>query len=889
MALGSASLGIDRTSIVQRCINATTSGFVLLEAPAGFGKTHILVQWCERARNTRSTVAWINLRTSAACWRVLAQEMVETLQGSGVRDLPHVPAPTDAVPDSTLADFIAQLSRAIARHRRRILLVLDDYHVIEGGSSDTLLGAMFDRLSNNVVVAIASRRACSLELSRVLLQGRVQRIGAHSLLFSRSEARALFDGSLATGQLSSLYTLTEGWPAALKLAQLCSPKRHKPPTDIRNIPEFSRLLGGYFISEVLRDVKPLAIEFLTQCSITETLEPLVCNAIRRMSDSAQILADLAARETFMEAVDVDANSWQVPRLLRQVLHRRATERTPEFVTSANIRAAVFFETAGRTKEALRHFVAAGEFSAAAACLERATPLVIILTHGDTVGQELLDIIPAAELDKYPRLSLCRAYLDYKRGLLDEARASVSELATRTDNFVKDRPDGNDAKLKTESLCVELVIELYRHSSAPLDDLRRIEQQLPVVNKGDARLIMFIRITLGQLYQIRGDLDAAEMQYIQCQKLNVREQAPWPAVWLLYHGGCIALARGQLMEARYHLYAGLRLWHNKFRSYATYQALVKLALAEIDYETDSLSEAQLKLGEGIYTVEHIEGWFETYASLYETGMMLHWYEGRMDQIEALFARGLAVPRVSMLFERFLPVLRLRFEILRERFDHAQVIVEQHRFDQEWAASTFQDRFTYRERDLLGVSLCHLAIHRRSFNTANHIANRLDEIARAAGQRRTIVKVSVLRSIIADGNGDTESATAHLLGALEVGHASGYRRVFLDEGGSIKHLLDSIGRSAKSSVPTHLATYAKGLCDALQKSDKPRPVGRGAALSERELEVIRELSQGHSNKLIARKLGLSTPTIKYHVTNVFRKFGVRKRAAVVAEAHHRGILS
>ena len=62
-----------------------------------------------------------------------------------------------------------------------------------------------------------------------------------------------------------------------------------------------------------------------------------------------------------------------------------------------------------------------------------------------------------------------------------------------------------------------------------------------------------------------------------------------------------------------------------------------------------------------------------------------------------------------------------------------------------------------------------------------------------------------------------------------------------------------------------------------------------LSEREHDVVRELSVGHSNKLIARKLGLAAPTVKFHVQNLFRKLGVRKRAAAVAEAHRRGWLT
>jgi len=62
-----------------------------------------------------------------------------------------------------------------------------------------------------------------------------------------------------------------------------------------------------------------------------------------------------------------------------------------------------------------------------------------------------------------------------------------------------------------------------------------------------------------------------------------------------------------------------------------------------------------------------------------------------------------------------------------------------------------------------------------------------------------------------------------------------------------------------------------------------------LSEQEYEVLRELGRDHSNKLIARKLALSTPTVNFHVRDVFQKLGVRRRASAAAEAHRCGWLS
>jgi DNA-binding CsgD family transcriptional regulator len=60
----------------------------------------------------------------------------------------------------------------------------------------------------------------------------------------------------------------------------------------------------------------------------------------------------------------------------------------------------------------------------------------------------------------------------------------------------------------------------------------------------------------------------------------------------------------------------------------------------------------------------------------------------------------------------------------------------------------------------------------------------------------------------------------------------------------------------------------------------------SLTDRERQVLWELSQGKSNKLIARDLALSAPTVSYHMQRAFRKLGVRKRALAVAEARRRG---
>jgi ATP/maltotriose-dependent transcriptional regulator MalT len=70
----------------------------------------------------------------------------------------------------------------------------------------------------------------------------------------------------------------------------------------------------------------------------------------------------------------------------------------------------------------------------------------------------------------------------------------------------------------------------------------------------------------------------------------------------------------------------------------------------------------------------------------------------------------------------------------------------------------------------------------------------------------------------------------------------------------------------------------------------PQGQASlGISEREMEVLRELAAGHSNKQIARKLAVSPNTVKTHVARVFEKLGAGRRTEAIRKARELGLLA
>jgi NarL family two-component system response regulator YdfI len=108
---------------------------------------------------------------------------------------------------------------------------------------------------------------------------------------------------------------------------------------------------------------------------------------------------------------------------------------------------------------------------------------------------------------------------------------------------------------------------------------------------------------------------------------------------------------------------------------------------------------------------------------------------------------------------------------------------------------------------------------------------------------------------------------------------------------------LGASAFISKRVDPQELPKALA-AAHKETVYRPIGRSengltravgeAGLTSRELEILRAVSRGHSNKAIAKLLWLAEQTVKFHLTNIYRKLKVSSRTEAVHWAYRHGLL-
>jgi LuxR family maltose regulon positive regulatory protein len=127
------------------------------------------------------------------------------------------------------------------------------------------------------------------------------------------------------------------------------------------------------------------------------------------------------------------------------------------------------------------------------------------------------------------------------------------------------------------------------------------------------------------------------------------------------------------------------------------------------------------------------------------------------------------------------------------------------------------------------------------------------------------------------------------ALTLAEPGGLCRIFVDEGPPMARLLDQAVTRGTA------VEYARRLLAAFPVAASqisPRPAAGAELLeplSDRELEVLRLIAEGHTNREIASRLYLSLNTIKAHTRNIYGKLDAHSRTQAVARARALGVLT
>jgi LuxR family maltose regulon positive regulatory protein len=198
----------------------------------------------------------------------------------------------------------------------------------------------------------------------------------------------------------------------------------------------------------------------------------------------------------------------------------------------------------------------------------------------------------------------------------------------------------------------------------------------------------------------------------------------------------------------------------------------------------------------------------------------------------------------------------------------------------------DELSY-SREVEYLVLARMFVVQGKLEEALRLLGRLLSAAHAGGRTGSVIEILTLRALILQRVGDTARATSVLGRALSLAEPEVYVRMFVDEGDPMAVLLRRLPANGASAGYTDrlLAALRRSSVDDRMPVEPTIPIYRRPLpepLSERELEVLRLVASGESNREIARELHVSLGTVKTHINNTYRKLGANSRTRAVARA-------
>lgn len=919
---------VARPAMTAKLAAGSLRPLTLIAAPAGFGKTTAVSEWIAQ---TTQAVAWLSLDdddndpTRFLTYMIAALQTQQPAIGGvalGVLSAPD--APPLKVVLTLLINDLGTLSTPLA-------LVLDDYHLITTPAIHEALTFLVDHLPPSFHLILTTRIDPPLPLARWRVRNQLTEIRADDLRFLPDEAAAFLNGvmglDLTSSEIATLETRTEGWIAGLQLAALSLRGRQDAGEFVRAFTGSHMFIVDYLAEEVIGR-QPVEVQrFLLQTSILERMCAPLCNAVTDRTDSQALLGKLQQQNLFVIPLDDERHWYRYHHLFAEVLRARwqqATTSSSDGMVELHRRASLWYEQEGLMAEAVGHALATGTFAQAARLIEQMGMMVFGQGAVHYVLTKWLAALPAELVRTRPKLGLIHAWLLFNR--LDP-QAALDRLEDAEQALLQ--TNGADADLADkhnthgEIAATRAITATYSRQFNPEQVNGWAQIALDTLRPDNATYRAVVFGALGTAAMQQGDVAGAERAFVQAATISRTAGHEYMALASVFHLTNMQRARGALRLAVTACQQALD-WAAAHGAQTTFGAgMLLIQLADLLRERNDLVAALHHATAGI-ALSH-QG---AHPSLFLVGsLVLVCIKQALGDREGIFALLDQIRQVAAnLYQAdwivaLLPAVEAHLHLTQSDFALALQWAQQADWDEQWPdhfRGTHHFVYAY---EYSGIRRAQVLIAHAVREPANqdHLAEvmsyleRRGQVAVNRGLLWLRIKVYALQALVHQALGDATQAQALLAQALALAEPEGYVRIFVEEGEPLRWLILDLRAWLARQLPDEqhrrLLTYTEALLTAFgvapaTQGNPPRQKLKlftasaslaGSKnqnlvepLTPRELEVLRLIAAGHSNREITLMLVVSLGTVKKHLSNIFGKLATESRTQTIARARELGLL-
>lgn len=864
-----------RPRLTTRLDGALGARLALIVAPAGYGKTSLLVAWLAAQREAS---AWLALDAGdddpARFWRYLlaAVDRAQPALTNEAQLLLNAAAPIEAV-------LTSLLNQLVARPASLLVLALDDYHLIDAAAIHSGMAFLLDHAPPNLHVVLAARAQPPLPLARLRARGQLAELGAADLRLTATEIAAFFRQVICLDrpdrELAALARTTEGWAVAVQLAVL---SLQQSPGASESAGEFDHsAVLDYLADEVFAGLSAQVQAFLLDTAILERFCAPLCDAIhgdRAELPAEDVIAQIERAHLFVVPLDAQRRWFRYHQLFASFLRARLRQAAPERICMLHSRAARWFARERLIHEAVGHALAAGDFGYAAGLIRPAAEQLV--RQGEVLTlRGWLAALPAALVRADVDLSLWYAWTLVLTQRYEQAGPWLAQAGRRR---YAHEPDGEHAQRLGQVAVVRATIAAG--AGDLLSTIQHAQGALALLPRQNNVLRAVVALNLGTAYIGAGDLAAGAAALEEAQLRSLAGEHTYIYVGATYLLAQLRLSQGWLLEAA-------RICRQAQAQLAAGGqqlaiARISVVLSAICCERDQLAEGERLLGASMAMIEQ-----SGYAAASVLGCItlarICWARGQFDQAhQHLDQAALAAQRAGQLHELGkVEAYRARIWLAQGQLAQAERWQAQAglALDQppapgraaEWLARAEQALASARERGSIPPEMLLAGLAQAA------------EQALAEHRRLDALAVCALLALAQRAWGDLAAARALLSKALALAESEGATRTLAELGAPLAELIEAaIPRQARTGIARRVM-----LACLAQPGDQASAPAAPEPLTRREREVLALLAAGLADAEIAHALGIAVGTARWHTKRLLGKLGVANRTQAALLARERGL--
>ena len=875
---------VSRPRLYERLDEGLTRKLTLVSAPAGFGKSTLVADWLSESDQS---IAWLSLdegdNDPVRFWTYLIAAIQITHQeiGGDARQIASVPQLQNNEPVAiSLINDISQLTYDL-------IVVLDDYHVIETEQVHAGLSFLLEHQPRNLHIILSTRVDPSISLARLRAHSQLVEIRAEDLQFSIDETATLLNEKMGLNlkpeHIKALNTRTESWVVGLQLAALSLKGQPSYDTFIEKFTGEHQFILDYLVEEVLVRLPDAQRGFMLRTSTLERFCGKLCQTVTGDASSEQMLDEIQKSNLFLIPLDTEGRWFRYHHLFAEVLYALLEQDHPGEIATLHLKAAAWFENEGHPREAVDHALRSGD-------MLKARELVLkhwqpVLQRGEVATVlRWLDALPGGKNGADSTVPLARCWALFLRGQNLAIEPHLEQANNAYERLVN---EGSLSGVQQDLVAAQLAMMrsvLARGRGEHASSVAFIEEAVRLIPAETLDGIGAGWTMLAAARAGAGDFDGAIEAYERGIVMSHAEGNLIAAYGCIYGQSMYMLLQGRLNEAEGLCRSVIKRAVSEGHGVFPASGSLYVTMARISLERYRLDEAEGYLNIGIRIAR--PGGF---SEAVRTGRYLraHLAAARGDLVAAAGIFQATAQIVNAMDDPYLTgELNWEWAKLCLKAGDLDTARQKLQVLEEMMAATQHANLLLWWRALFPRQLC----AEKRFEEALTALDESIHRAQNAKSNGELIRLLAIQARALDALGNRKLARSALREAITLGAPEGYIWRWMDAGPEIGPLLRDM--RADHATPQAFYPYLDSLLDAYQTAyGESAQVQQGELLdplTPRELKILRLICEGSSNLEIANELMVTINTIKKHTSNIYGKLGVCSRARAIARAHELNLL-